>query len=228
MASVFAMGATGCSLRNGSSAVSRCAEVNDRLGVAWERLRGFVATDAESCLQTASSGAGPCDQIVQEIRRMGMSCPNHVAVLLANAIVLYDQRERASAQQYLDRLLTIQPAQPEAAMLRARIALDEGNLPYVKRLLTEQLRVSPDHAGLRETYAAALYLSGDLDDARSNLEYARQFGAPSWRVAYHLGLVEEAAGNTVVAASYYREAIAARPGWLLPVSRLNGLNVLRP
>jgi hypothetical protein len=72
-------------------------------------------------------------------------------------------------------------------------------------------------------YGAALYLSGYLEDARRELMTARAMGAPAWRVAYHLGLVEEADGRPATAMAHYREAIQGNPNWQAARSRLNAL-----
>jgi Flp pilus assembly protein TadD len=68
-----------------------------------------------------------------------------------------------------------------------------------------------------------LYLSGELADAALELQTAQRLGAPGWRVAYHLGLVDEAAGRLDAAREHYAAAVAGNPGWLPARSRLNAL-----
>ncbi len=86
----------------------------------------------------------------------------------------------------------------------------------------------PDHAGLYETYGATLYLGGQLPEARRELTTAGALGAPRWRIAYHLGLVEEASGQLELARQYYSEALEGNPGWAPAQSRLNGLRARTP
>lgn len=88
--------------------------------------------------------------------------------------------------------------------------------------------LSPDHAGLREAYGAALYLAGELDAARQNLLAALALGAPAWRVAYHLGLVEESAGRVDAALGHYRESVASNPTWPQSQARLTALERQQP
>jgi Flp pilus assembly protein TadD len=76
---------------------------------------------------------------------------------------------------------------------------------------------------LRETYAAALYLTGQTEEARRELDVAADLGAPRWRIAYHLGLIEEASGQVENARRLYGEALAGNPGWAPAQSRLKGL-----
>jgi len=52
---------------------------------------------------------------------------------------------------------------------------------------------------------------------------AEVLGAPRWRVAYHLGLIGEAAGALDQAQKLYREAVEKNPGWAPAQQRLNGL-----
>ncbi len=53
----------------------------------------------------------------------------------------------------LDELASLHTAYPEAAVLRARIALEEGNRPFAIRFLDQQIRQFGDVPQLRETYA---------------------------------------------------------------------------
>jgi Tfp pilus assembly protein PilF len=142
---------------------------------------------------------------------------------MANAVLAYEDREPAKAQQFLDRMFSPQRSHPDAAVLRARIAVEEGNVPFARRFLEQQIKLAPDHAGLHEAYGAALYLGGQIPDARNQLTTAAALGAPRWRIAYHLGLVEEAAGRLDEATRYYAEAVEANPTWTLAQSRLNAL-----
>ena len=150
-------------------------------------------------------------------------CPLHAPTLMANAVVAYDERQPIKAQQYLDQILAQPRSYPDAVVLRSRIAIEEGNLPFARRLLEQQIRLVPDHAGLHETFGAALYLDGQLEDATRELTSAAGLGAPGWRIAYHLGLVDEAAGRFDEALKHYAEALAGNPGWAPAQSRANAL-----
>jgi predicted Zn-dependent protease len=168
-------------------------------------------------------GASECDRLRLELERLVLVCPAHAPTLMANAVVAYDERQPIKAQQYLDQILSQTRSYPDAAVLRGRIAIEEGNLPFARRLLEQQLKLVPDHAGLHETFGAALYLDGQLDNAARELTSAAGLGAPAWRIAYHLGLVDEAAGRFDEAAKRYAEALAGNPGWAPAQSRANAL-----
>ena len=184
---------------------------------------------AKGCvLEDGTSGQPRCDALRQELSRLTVVCPTHAPTLLANAVVSYDEHQVVQAQQLLDQVLMLSGPHPDAAALRARIAIDEGNLPYARRLLEQQIRVSPDSAALHETYGAALYLNKQLPEAQKELTTAGALGAPAWRIAYHLGLVAEAAGRLDEARQRYTEAVGGNPGWTLAQSRLNALRARNP
>ena len=190
-------------------------------------LQPLEALRAKGC-DTAQRGA-ECERLRRELERLVVVCPVHVPTLMANAVVAYDEHQPVKSQQLLDQILAQSSRSfPDAAVLRSRIAIEEGNLPFARRLLGQQIRLAPDHAGLHETYGATLYLSGEFPEARRELTMAGALGAPRWRIAYHLGLVEEASGRLDEADRYYFEALVGNPAWAPARSRLNGLRARTP
>jgi tetratricopeptide (TPR) repeat protein len=187
-------------------------------------LAPYEALRADGCGAGRDPQRGSeCERLRREIERLSLVCQGHAPTLMANAVIAYDDRRPAKAQQFLDQILAQSPSFPDAVVLRARIAVEEGNLPFAHRLLEQQIKLVPDHAGLHETYAGTLYLERLLPQARRELTTAEALGAPRWRIAYHLGLIEEASGQLDAARRYYAEALAANPGWRPAQSRLNGL-----
>ena len=185
-----------------------------------EVLQSLETVRAKGCEASATS---ECDRLRREIERLAVICPAHVPTLMANAVLAYDDRQPAQSQQYLDEILAQPRAYPDAAVLRGRIAMEEGNLPFARRFLEQQIKLAPDHSGLHETYAAALYLDGRIPQATEELTMAAALGAPGWRVAYHRGLIEESSGRLVEASRYYSEALQGNPGWAPAESRLRAL-----
>lgn len=187
-------------------------------------LRPLEDLRAKGCrIEDSTRGPAECDRLSQELARLTVVCPTHAPTLMANAVVAYDEQQAVQAQQLLDQVLAQPGRHPDAAVLRARIAIEEGNVAFAHRLLEQQMRLVPDHAGLHEVLGGALYLEGRLSEATSELTTARALGAPGWRVAYHLGLVDEAAGRFDEASRQYGEALAGNPGWAPAESRLNAL-----
>jgi tetratricopeptide (TPR) repeat protein len=188
-------------------------------------LEPYEALRARGC--EVERGTSECDRLRREIERLAAVCPGHVPVLMANAVLAYDDNRPAEAQQVLDLILSRPRPFPEAAILRARIAIEEGNVPFARRLLEQQIKLVPDQPGLHETYAAALYLDGNLSVARDELTMAAVLGAPRWRIAYHLGLIEEASGRGDEASRLYAEALQGNPGFAPADSRLRALRARR-
>jgi tetratricopeptide (TPR) repeat protein len=173
-------------------------------------------------------GTYTCQQQRREVERIAYICPSYVPGLMASAILAYDDRQYARAQQFLDALFWLQKVHPPAAVLRGRIAMEEGNLPFSQRFLAEQVKLAPEDAELREVYAAALYLSGKLPQAQAQLNVAANLGAPVWRVAYHRGLLEEVGGNLHQAIQHYEEALRERPDWDVALARRDGILAVMP
>ena len=187
-------------------------------------LRPLEDLRAKGCeVSIAARGVSNCDALRQELDRLVVVCPTHAPTLMAGAVFAYDERQPIKSQQMLDQILAQPGRFPDAAVLRARIAIEEGNVPFARHLLERQIRLVPDHAELHETYGATLYVEGRLPEAERELATAEALGAPRWRIAYHLGLVEEASGRRDDARRHYAEAVAGNPGWAPAQSRLNGL-----
>lgn len=193
--------------------------------IAWREVRaqGWTCEDRAG----ESSPLVDCERISREIARLAVEFPRNPDVLLANASIAHALRRPEEAQGYLDRLLQIQPIRPDAAVLRSRVALAEGNLRLARRLLEEQIELVPDHAGLREALASVFYLEGETEAARRSLDAAAGLGAPRWRVAYNRGLVAEAEHKLDEAARHYEEALRGAPEFHPARSRLRGLDVDR-
>jgi tetratricopeptide (TPR) repeat protein len=201
-----------------------CYDADSRLRHEWEELQ-----------EARASGCGPqgngldrCESRRLQIEQIAQDCPNDAQPLMVNAVLAYDEKQFVKAQQLLDSLFSLHGTYPDAAVLRARLALDEGNTPFALRYLEQQIALSPDYAGLRELYASALYSVGRLDEARTSLMMAQRLGAPSWRIDYSRGLIEEAAGRPVEARMFYEAALRARPGWSVAQSRIRGLDAAIP
>lgn len=198
-----------------------CSVAGSRLSEAWRGLDDALRTPG-GC--EADSGIH-CDSLRAQIQRLAVDCGNNPDVVMANALLAFDARNYARAQQLLDELLGLHVSYPEAAVLRARIAMEQGNSQFALRFLDQQIRQTGDNAGLRETYASALFVSNRLNEAEAQLLAAKRLGAPVWRIAYGQGLIEESRGNFEDAKRRFQEALLDRAGWKPAESRLKGLIV---
>src|SRR5258708_14673441 len=204
------LGASSCATRAVRWSGNGCSGVGARLNESWTAL--LEARSSAAGCAPDRNGVDLCEAMRRQIELLSHECPNHAQTLMANAVLAYDAKQVVKAQQLLDQLFSIQGVYPEAAVLRGRIALEEGNVPFALKFLAQQLRISMDHAGLREVYASALYLAKRLEEAKSELQIAGALGAPKWRIAYHRGLIEQAARHLAEAKRDYENAVQGRPG----------------
>jgi tetratricopeptide (TPR) repeat protein len=162
-----------------------------------------------------------------EIQRLAVEHPSHARTLMANAALAYEAREVEKSVDYLDRLFHLHTAHADAAVLRARIAVEQGNLPYAKRLLAQQIAHAPDHPGLREQLSATCFAADDHAGAASALDAAEQLGAPAWRVSFHRGLLAEAQGQPDEAARCFRATLEAKPDHQPSKARLAAMGLAK-
>ncbi len=165
-----------------------------------------------------------CQRLQREVARLYAEYPERERVLMANAVLQFDEGRYEAAQFLLDQLLAKPGSHPEAGILRARIALAEGNTTRARAVLEQQIRLRPDYAELHETVASAEYLDGNYEAALRSLRVAQLLGAPAWRLSYHRGLIEEARGHPDIACGHYRDATLQQSGFRPAVARMLGLS----
>jgi len=164
-----------------------------------------------------------CERARASIERLALEFPQHSRTLMAAATLSFEAGEPEKSQNYLDSLFRLHAGNPEAGILRSRIAIDEGNLPLAQRVLAMQIQYTPDHAGLREAQSGVLYMSRDWKGARVAIDVAEALGAPPWRVAYHRGLIAEGAGEHAEARRQYQACVDKNPAFPAAQSRLSGM-----
>ena len=163
-----------------------------------------------------------CDRVRNKLEALSFEYTRHVPALLANGMISFEERDHITAQRYFDRLFAVQPIHPEAAVMRSRLGLREGNIPAARKLITEHIRHVPDHAGLHEAYAEILFLDGLYDEAREQIGIAEQLGAPIWRMAFNRGLIAETEGDLNHAITMYTVALEIKPDMAQASARLKG------
>jgi predicted Zn-dependent protease len=223
-AAVLALVAAGCAMRS-PIVRQQCYNADAQLAAL---LTPLEAARATGCALDPRGGESECARLEREIARQAIVCPVHEPTLMANAVIAYDEHRADVSQQYLDQILSEPRSYPDAAALRGQIAIEQGNLPYAIKMLEQQIALAPAHAGLHETHAAALYVAGMLAGARTELALAERLGAPPWRVAYHLGLIEEASGRPDEAVRRYTESLSGNAGFAPATERLKALQARAP
>lgn len=222
-----AMLLAGCSrqVRQAVRFPANCIDLDSKLRAAWATLEEGKL-DAKKC--QAGTLTDICEDSRREIERIAAQCPGSDSAQFAGAILAFERRELVKAQQTLDTLLASGGVRPDAAALRARIALEEGNVPYAIRFLTSQVSLAPADYRLRETLASAYYLSRRWQEASNELQAAELLGAPAWRIAYHNGLIFEAEGRRNLAVAQYEKVLVERPGYPPAADRIKALKITVP
>lgn len=158
------------------------------------------------------------------IEHLSLEFPHHVPTLTMCAMLAFEASEFEKAGSYADRVLALQPENNFAAIIRARVALQEGNLPRAKQILEREIRMTPESPFLHETLASVHYYSDDLDAAEKELRLAAAHGSDAARIAYLRGLIAEKRGSTADAKKLYSEAIRLQPDFEPAQSHLLGLD----
>lgn len=188
----------------------------------WQRapyVGNYEGTDCGGCESEVKSK----EFIRRETENLLFRYPRHVPTRYFAALLAYEADDPIRAIEHLDTLFAIQPVHPEATILRARIALEDGNTPYAQKLLREQVALRPNDPALHEALSSAHFMDDQLDDALSSLDAADRLGGPRWRIEYNRGVIEEARGNSQMAAGHYKTSLSLMPHWGPPRNRLEAL-----
>lgn len=212
----------GCSglHKHGTAAAGPDAQL-DRMVSAYEETSG-----SGGCHEIAEDNRPTvdCERIQRQVERINTEFPNNDRVSLTNAVLQMESGHMQKAQFTLDQLLARPGEHADAAVLRNQIALREGNVTLALEVANREIVLAPAHYGLREALAAAHYFDGEYRQARKQLGIARRLGAPSWRITYHEGLIEEAEGDLAAACSSYRASAHLAPGEKRSLARLIALS----
>lgn len=192
-----------------------------KLEVAYEQSGG-----EEGCNERAGAGDRyvDCERIQREVEKLNVIHPKNDRVLLTNAVMQVEAGSLQKAQYTLDQLLAQPGVNPEAAVLRAKLAMQEGNTTLAREVLNRQITLAPARYELREALAATMYFEGDYAGATRQVQLARRFGAPGWRAAYHEGLLFEAGGQMEVACASFRESAELAPQETRALGRIIALS----
>ncbi|WP_372761978.1 tetratricopeptide repeat protein [Pseudoalteromonas sp.] len=166
-----------------------------------------------------------CDALAAELAALHLRYPSHRRIMLATAVMYYEVSKIQDSQVLLDKLLGQNRPAPEAAILRAQIAMSQGSVKTARKVLLKQLDMVPDHANLYEALSATYYLEGRYKKAQDVLYNANKLGAASWRISYHLGLINEGQKQYSQACHYYRQALQSNPDHSAATGRLLNLSI---
>lgn len=211
-----------------------CASLSDSYTLAIEDPNAEAEMILEQYYQHLNAGVechpdhraksfADCDGLLVRASHLYTGFPQNERVRLTLALMLYQSDRKAQASFLLDQLLAGSRPRPEAAILRARMAMEEGNTGLASSLLTQQLRNNPLHSQLHEVMSAVHFLNRNYPGAFQELSLSERLGAPDWRVAYHRGLIFEHQRDIAAACEQYVFAYTRNPEFVAPQSRLLAL-----
>ncbi|MDC0662278.1 hypothetical protein [Marinobacter sp. SS21] len=170
-----------------------------------------------------SGDLNDCDDLMRRLFALYSAFPRNERVQFAIAVVSYHTGRYEQAGNFLDQVLRGQRPRSEATALRARIALEQGNVERARTLLNAQIQLHPMDSMLHELMASVYFMDQHTHRAFEALAVSQRLGAPLWRIAYHRGLLFEQSGNQAAACEHYAEAFSRRPDFQIAQGRLVAL-----
>lgn len=154
----------------------------------------------------------PAEEFARDLRSLTLKHPRHVPTLLADAATSLESGRTERAFALLQRLLALEPDNVDGVLMATSIAARTGNLDAARRRIETALNTRPDDPDLHQASAALLHLDGRADEALTALDQSDALaGGPTWRSAYHRGLVAEMNGDFNAAYEHYTDALEAKP-----------------
>jgi len=157
---------------------------------------------------------GRVELAVRELLMAEGSDPDNLQVQHALAIALLRKGKEAEAGQRLEKLLELNPRVLEARYNLSTLYLNQGRyadcIEQSKILFDDPTFTAPWRALTNWGWAA--YNLGDLDVAREQLEYAREYNGRYWPTLLNLGILEQAQGNKMEAILSYEQVLGLSPG----------------
>ncbi len=145
-------------------------------------------------------------ELVQAIDKLAIEFPQNTRLLLTQALIHTEFQQYDLALDDLDKLLKLEPEQPQAILLEARILLEQkAEHPYAR--LQRVLQENPDAKLLRVQYARLLTAT-DMPAARTQFEILLEQSPEDGDLLFSLALLSREIGDNDAASAYLRQAIA--------------------
>lgn len=145
-------------------------------------------------------------ELVRNINNLATEFPQNTRLLLTQALLDTEYQQYDQALDDLDKLFKLEPAQPQAVLLEAKILQEQkAKNPYAR--LQQVLQDDPDAKLLRLQYARLLTTS-DMPAAREQFEILLAQSPQDGDLLFSLALVNREIGDTAAAKAHLRQAIA--------------------
>ncbi len=145
-------------------------------------------------------------ELVQGINKLSIEFPQNTRLLLTQALIHAEFQQYDLALEDLDNLFKLEPEQPQAVLLEAKILLEQqAESPYAR--LQRVLEEHPDAKQLRLQYARLLTVA-DMAAAREQFEILSEQSPQDGDLLFSLALINSEIGDPVAARAYLRRVIA--------------------
>jgi tetratricopeptide (TPR) repeat protein len=180
--------------------------------------------DSMNCAERFGSQID-CMTLLDELEQLMSHAPGNSKVMTITALLQYQLGRTLESQYTLDQVLAIPKPAPEAAILRARLALQHGNFALVKRIISNQIGMLPSYGPLYEILALNYYLQGQYPKALAELDKSRMMSSDTWSTDYHYGLIHQVMENTASACAAFEQVLTVNPDHTASKSRLTQLKI---
>ncbi len=145
-------------------------------------------------------------ELVNGINNLSIEFPQNTRLLLTQALFNAESRQFDQTLDDLDKVFKLEPAQPQAVLLEARILLEQkAEKPFAR--LQQVLQENPDSTLLRVQYARLLTAT-DMPAARAQFEILLEQTPQDGDLLFSLALINREIGDNDAASTYLRQAIA--------------------
>jgi tetratricopeptide (TPR) repeat protein len=144
-------------------------------------------------------------ELERAITGLSQEFPDDTGMLLTLALIDAENQRFDEALAELDQLFELEPEQPQALLLEARILIEiEARNPYAR--LERVLQDNPDSKMLRLQYAGLLTAT-DMNAAREQFEILSQQAPRDADLLFSLALINREIGDNEAASQYLLRAI---------------------
>ena len=192
-----------------------------------EMLTSILATRApfDDATSWTERAATTPQEVRFDLERLAVRHPEHVPTRRAAGWVAFDHGDFGTARRHADAALALAPHDADSRVLRARLALEQGNLSLARGVLEDGIVLRPDAPQLAIALAGVEFLSGQNASAAAELDRAERLGGAAWQVAYNRGLLAERTGQTMEAITQFETSLREEPKHEPTTWRLRALGV---
>ena len=144
--------------------------------------------------------------LVAGINELAAQWPDNTQLLLTQALMLAEFDQYDASLEKLDAIFAIEPQQPQALLLDARVRLArEDPKPFTR--IEDALANDPQNQQLRLQYARLL-TAGDMKAARKQFEILSSQSPRDGDLLLSLALINREIGDDIAASAYLKQLLA--------------------